>query len=267
MRRILSIARRAFGQFDRATERLPPLRTITYLPEPVSENRSVTEIPRIPRLNQVEREQIKPGQGKSNEDKANDDDLELQRICEAIGLDVKEVTGKGPSRAATPEARHDESHLLKNDDLSNDVSDDVMKLIGRVEATNAPKPGSGPSAGIDLGFAMPPAGETRAGSLKPTNRQPAQTPLVKASDLADVLASLKLRLLKIRLAPDDMGEAQAEITTAIAQLLSPRPKPQIIGLALKTLLSILETAGPAALTKDVETSLTKLRAYLLQLKV
>jgi hypothetical protein len=62
-----------------------------------------------------------------------------------------------------------------------------------------------------------------------------------------------------------MDEAQAEIATAIAQLLSPRPKPQIIALSLTTLVSILETAGPAALTKDIETSLARLRAFLLQL--
>jgi multidrug efflux pump subunit AcrA (membrane-fusion protein) len=91
-----------------------------------------------------------------------------------------------------------------------------------------------------------------------------QTQIDKASDLADVLASLKFRLLKIRLAPDDMEEAQAEIATAIAQLHSPRPKLQIIALSLNTLVSILEQAGPAALTKDVETTLASLRAFLLQ---
>jgi hypothetical protein len=260
---------------------------ITYLPEPVSENRSIKELPRVPRHNQVEPDQIKPGRDKPNHDKVNDDDLELQRICEAIGLDVKEVTGEATPRSAIPTASHDISnhdlsnhdlsddlrnndlsnHDLSNRDLSNDVSADVLRLIEHVEATNAQKPGLRRSAGDDFELATPPVRQTRAKSSKPSNRESAQTPITRASDLADVLASLKLRLLKIRLAPDDMDEAQAEIATAIAQLLSPRSKQQIIALSLRTLLSILETAGPAALTKDVEASLAKLRAYLLQLNL
>jgi hypothetical protein len=271
MRRILSITRRgiaavriAFGQPDTPAELLPPLRMITHLPEPVSEsrsdqNRSVRELPPAPTPNQ---------------DKASDDDLELRRICEAIGLDVKDVTGKvtgeATPRAAIPVTSHHlsvdlGSNGLNNHDLSNDVSDDVLRLIEHVEATNARKPGLRPSAGDVFEPPTPPGRQTRAKSPSPAHRESAQTPFVRATDLADVLASLKLRLLKIRLAPDDMDEAQAEISTAVAQLRSPRPKPQIIALSLNTLVSILETAGPAALTKDVETSLTRLRAFLLQL--
>jgi hypothetical protein len=235
---------------------------ITYLPEPVSESRNVKELPPVPTPSQ---------------NKASADDLELQRICEAIGLDVKEVTGEATPRAATPVASHDFSHDfsshdlskhdLSNHDLSNDVSADVLRLIEHVEAINAQQPRSRPSAGMDPEPATPPGRHTPAKSSKPSNRESAQTPFAKASDLADVLASLKLRLLKIRLAPDDMDEAQAEIATAIAQLHSPRPKPQIIALSLNTLVSILEKGGPAALTKDVETSLAKIHAFLLQLKV
>jgi hypothetical protein len=93
-----------------------------------------------------------------------------------------------------------------------------------------------------------------------------------ANDLPDILASLKLRLLKIRLAPDDMAEAEAEIATAISQLLSPRPKLQIIAASLNTLLSILEEAGTgragtAPLTSDIEMSLTRIRSFLKQLQV
>jgi hypothetical protein len=111
----------------------------------------------------------------------------------------------------------------------------------------------------------PPAGRTRTRSLKLAHRESAQIPASIESDLADLLTSLKLRLLKIRLDPADMAEAEAEITTAVAQLLSPRPKQQIITLALSSLLSILEKAGAAALTDDVELSLSRLRAYLSQL--
>ena len=264
MRRILSLARRAFGQSDGATHRLPPLRMITYPPEPVSESgidqsRNVRELPPAPT----------PNRDKSDQDKASDDDLELRRICEAIGLDVKdvtgEVTGKAAPGAAIPMANQDLSDGLRNDDLSNEVSADVLRLIDHVEATHEQKPGLRPRVGDVFEPATPPVRQTSAKSPRPANRESAQTPFVMATDLADVLASLKLRLLKIRFAPDDMDEAQAEIATAIAQLLSPRPKPQIIALSLTTLVSILETAGPAALTKDIETSLTRLRAFLLTL--
>jgi len=265
MRRILAIVRRAFGQPDRATDRLPPLRMITHLPEPVresgslSESRSVNQLPPAPTL---------------SHNKSSDDDLELRLICEAIGLDVKEVTGESAPGPPAPMASHNLGNGLNSDlnndhshDLSHDVSADVLRLIEHVEATHEQKPGLRPSAAAGFDSATPPVRQTRAKSSKPANRETAETPFTRASDLADVLASLKLRLLKIRLAPDDMDEAQAEITTAIAQLLSPRPKTQTIALSLTTLVSILEKAGPAALTKDIETSLTRLRALLLQLDV
>jgi hypothetical protein len=272
---ILSIARLVkaiFGQSDAPAEHLPPLRMITYLSEPVSESRSISESrsvsepPSVPTRVQDKLDPSKSDRHKPSQVKANDDDLELQRICEAIGLDVKEVTGEATPGAAIPAASHDFNRDLSNRDLSNDVSADVLRLIEHVEATNAPKPGLRPSAEDGFEPAAPPVRQARARSAK-ANRESALTPAARASDLADVLASLKLRLLKIRLAPDDMDEAQAEIATAIAQLLSPRPKQQIIALSLATLVSILEKAGPAALTKDIETSLTRLRAFLLQLNV
>ena len=205
---------------------------ITYPPEPVSESgigqsRNIGELPPAPAPSQ---------------DPANDDDLELQRICEAIGLDVKEVTreaaGNAAPEVAVPLASHDFRHhdlrhhdldrSLRNDDLSNDVSADVLRLIDHVEATHEQKPGLRPRIGDVTGnvigdvfeLAPPPVRPTRANPFKRANRA-AQTPTARPNDLADVLASLKLRLLKIRLAPDDMDEAQAEIATAIAQLLSP----------------------------------------------
>jgi hypothetical protein len=250
MRRILSITRRsidafkaAFGQSGTPIERLPALRMITHAPEPARESRRAPEHPAVPTR---------------NPDKMDDDDLELHRICEAIGLDVREVTGEASPRPATP---------AESNDLSNDVSDDVLRLIEHVEATNAQRPGLLPRGVKSLEPATWPAHQIHAKSRHSANRQHVQTSFAKANDLADILASLKLRLLKIRLAPDDMSEAQAEITTAVAQLLSPRPKPQIIALSLKTLVAILEQAGPAALTKDVEMTLVNLRAFLLQLEV
>jgi hypothetical protein len=219
-----------------------------------AQSRNVSELPPAPAPNQ---------------DQASDDDLELWRICEAIGLDVEEVIGEAAPHAEVPVASHDFSHHdlssgLRIDDLSNGVSADVLRLIDHVEATHERRPGLRPSAAEAFELAAPPVRQTRAKSSRPANRKSVQTQIDKASDLADVLASLKFRLLKIRLAPDDMEEAQAEIATAIAQLHSPRPKLQIIALSLNTLVSILEKAGPAALTKDVETTLASLRAFLLQ---
>jgi hypothetical protein len=114
------------------------------------------------------------------------------------------------------------------------------------------------------------AGSARANERKITSYEPAvaaraEMSFFQANDLPDILASLKIRLLKIRLSADDIAEAEAEIATAIAQLLSPRPKLQIIAAALNTLLSILEKAGTAALTSDIEMSLVRIRFSLTQL--
>jgi hypothetical protein len=107
---------------------------------------------------------------------------------------------------------------------------------------------------------------------EPVSNARAEMSFFQANDLPDILSSLKLRLLKVPLAPDDLAEAEAEIATAIAQLLSPRPKLPIIAASLKTLLSILdqtgtEKAGTAALTSDIEMSLTRIRFFLTQLAV
>jgi hypothetical protein len=185
--------------------------------------------------------------------------MELQHICEAIGLDPREFTGQ--SAPAKPSS-------LEVHDPSNDVSDDVLKLIEQLHPGAAsgfafhPNGGEAPDEP-----AIPPLDRTRVTSLKLAHRESAQIPPSPESDLADILTSLKLRLLKIRLDPVDMAEAEAEITTAVAQLLSPRPKPQIIAVSLRTLLSILQKAGAAALTNDVELSIAQLRAYLSQLSV
>jgi hypothetical protein len=114
------------------------------------------------------------------------------------------------------------------------------------------------------------AGSARANERKITSYEPAvaaraEMSFFQANDLPDILASLKIRLLKIRLPADDIAEAEAEIATAIAQLLSPRPKLQIIAASLNTLLSILEKAGTAALTSDIEMSLVRIRFFLTQL--
>lgn len=85
-------------------------------------------------------------------------------------------------------------------------------------------------------------------------------------EIAGTLASLKLRLLKLRLSKDDLAEAEAEIATATAQLLSPRPKRPIIAASLSTLLAVLDGPGAASMTIDLQVSLTEIRLFLTQIE-
>ena len=193
--------------------------------------------------------------------------MELRNICEAIGLDPREFGEEAaPTQSNPVQFSPVQSSPVDMRDSSNDVSDDVRRLIEQVQAADArglPFQPNGGEALPDPGIL--PVAPTRARSLKLAHRDSPQINPPRESDLADILTSLKLRLLKLRLAPDDMAEAEAEITTAVAQLLSPRPKPQIITISLRTLLSILENGGESALTIDVEMSLLELHAYLSQL--
>lgn len=226
-RRSINAVKAAFGRSDAPAELLPGLRMITHAPEPVSEPRSATELPPSPANNQgmanlaskqekimasATKEKLGPA---SPSDKADEEFMELKLICEAIGLDPKELMGD----PAPPDVAHPRSPAFH---------------VSRERTIDAP--------------ATP-------------------KPAYNASDMAALLASLKLRLLKLRLDPDDIAETQAEIDTAVAQLFSPRPKLYIIAASVKTILSIVGTAGPAALTQDVETSLDKLRTFLQQLNV
>ena len=193
--------------------------------------------------------------------------MELRNICEAIGLDPREFGAEAaPAQSSPMQASPVQSSTVDMHDSSNDVSEDVRRLIEQVQAAGA----RSVPFHLNDGEALPepgilPVAPTRARSLKLAHRDSPQINPPRESDLADILTSLKLRLLKLRLAPDDMAEAEAEITTAVAQLLSPRPKPQIITISLRTLLSILENGGESALTIDVEMSLLELHAYLSQL--
>lgn len=139
------------------------------------------------------------------------DDLELKLICQAIGLDPRELTG-----------------------------------------TPAPAAGNG-----HLGIADAVVPE-RAGHI--------QLPPFDPEEITGTLASLKLRLLKLRLSKDDLAEAEAEIATATAQLLSPRPKQPIIAASLSTLLTVLDGPGSASMTVDLQVSLTEIRLFLTQIQ-
>lgn len=139
------------------------------------------------------------------------DDLELTLICQAIGLDPRELFG-----------------------------------------TPAPAAGNGHDAVADAGV--------------PQHTLRAQPLPFDPDEVTGNLASLKLRLLKLRLSKDDLAEAEAEIATATAQLLSPRPKQPIIAASLSTLLAILDGPGAASMTVDLQVSLTEIRFLLTRIQ-
>jgi hypothetical protein len=126
---------------------------------------------------------------------------ELQRICEAIGLDPREITGELGSHHSRP---------------------------------------------------IP----------EPVRSRPEKMPpfLFSEADLDVILESLSQQLPKLGLAPDDLAEAQAESDTARAQLASPKPKQSILAASLRTLLSILENAGPPLAT-DTRENLIAIRDF------
>jgi hypothetical protein len=84
--------------------------------------------------------------------------------------------------------------------------------------------------------------------------------LFSEADLDVILESLSQQLPQLGLAPDALAEAQAESDTARAQLASPRPKPDTLAASLRTLLSILENAGPP-LAGDTRENLIAIRDF------
>jgi hypothetical protein len=268
------------AQPDRPTEHFPALQTAPSRPEsaPETARDRDRDWDRAREKDSYLSSLSSPPVNKPGDDLAA---MELRNICEAIGLDPREFGGEAaPTQSSPVQSSPVQSSAMQSSpaqsspvqsgpvdmhDSSNDVSDDVRRLIEQVQAAGArgdPFHPNGGEAPREFPTSVSP---TRAGSLKLAHRESAHVPASRESDLADILTSLKLRLLKVRLAPDDMAEAEAEITTAVAQLLSPRPKPQIITVSLSTLVSILEKGGEAGLTIDVEMSLSELRAYLSQL--
>jgi hypothetical protein len=155
---------------------------------------------------------------------------ELQRICDAIGLDPKEITG----------------------DLS------PHHPMPGIQPFPMPEPEieRGPHAfGVIRG----------SGALQPhVDHRPALS--FSEADLDVILRSLRRQLVKLRLSPDEQAEAQAEIDTACAQLASPKPKPHILAAALETLVSILQNDGPS-LTSEIRELLFAMRDFHERLKL
>jgi hypothetical protein len=146
---------------------------------------------------------------------------ELTRICEAIGLDPHEFTGELAPHHNRP------------------IPEPVHS---RPDPRPAPRTESRP--------------ETR-----PDPRKEKMPPfLFSEADLDVILESLSLQLPELGLAPDILAEAQAESDTARAQLASPKPKPSILAASLRTLLSILENAGPPLAT-DTRENLIAIRDF------
>jgi hypothetical protein len=162
--------------------------------------------------------------------------LELQRICEAIGLDPKEITGELAPHHNRP------------------VSDPVDRL--------APEPALPPESALHRYEEQEPRDVSTPadnGSLRP---QPDSSSSFSfnETDLDVILESLRLKLPKLGFAPDDLAEAEAEIDTVRAQLASPKPKLHILAASLKTLSSLLENAS-WSWTSDTRESLVAIRDF------
>jgi hypothetical protein len=156
--------------------------------------------------------------------------LELQRICEAIGLDPKEITGEL--------APH--HNLPVRDPVFRSVTEPVPN--GHEER----EPGD-----------ISTAADTRSLRSQPDIRPPFS---FSEADLDAILESLRVKLPKVGFAPDDLAEAEAEIDTARAQLASPKPKPHILAASLRTLSSLLESASWSG-TSDTRDSLVAIRDF------
>lgn len=156
--------------------------------------------------------------------------LDLQRICEAIGLDPKEITGELAPHHNRP------------------VSDPVYRLapepvLHRYEEQEP----QDVSTAADNGLLQP----------QPDSSSPFS---FNEADLDVILESLRLKLPNLEFAPDDLAEAEAEIDTARAQLASPKPKLHILAASLKTLSSLLENAS-WSWTSDTRESLVAIRDF------
>jgi hypothetical protein len=233
----------ALDQPEQATAHFPPAQSIAWKP--------VTAQPTIaqdatgkPPVNEtsttpIQEKSIKPlpahiVQNDSDELAA----LELQRICEAIGLDPQEISGEFAPHHSRP----------------------VIDPVPRQNPRPNPEPTVEPVAsGYEEHEPRDVSTKVDNGTLHP--RPDGSSPFsFNEADLDVILESLRLKLPKLGFAPDDVAEAEAEIDTARAQLASPKPKPHILAASLKTLLSLLENAS-WSWTSDTRESLVAIRDF------
>lgn len=161
--------------------------------------------------------------------------LELQRICEAIGLDPKEITGELAPHHSGPFS--DPHYGLVPEPILN----------GHQENGHQEQEPRDVSTAADNSSLQP----------QPDTRPPFA---FNEADLDVILESLRVKLPKLGFAPDDLAEAEAEIDTARAQLASPKPKARILAASLKTLSSLLESAS-WSWTSETSESLVAIRVF------
>jgi hypothetical protein len=171
--------------------------------------------------------------------------LELQRICEAIGLDPREITGE-----LAPHHNRPVTDPIRTNPGENPRAHPRPNAEPMVEPVTNRYEEHPPT---DLGTTA------NSGALQPQphSRRPFSS---SEAGLDVILRSLSQQLPKLGLAPDELAEAQAENDTARAQLASPKPKPSILAASLRTLLSILENAGPPLAT-DTRENLIAIRDF------
>jgi hypothetical protein len=264
MRHIVSITHQGIDEVetiladpDKATQHFPPLHTFTRPHEnfqhsagPIPSRQEYVRPPPPP--SPAPPSPPPPAAAPEQEPSKEElDAIELKNICEAIGLDPGEFAGEPADHVPA---------MLGNSSLGSDLGSPLRQEISGNPVSLLPHSYSEEL----LAESLPAMPEPPAVSARRQDIAEATEPTPAVAMIAETLASLKLRLLKLRLAPEDMAEAQAEIDTVVAQLFSSRPKQQIITTSLKTLLAIFYEGGAPLLTEDVENSLAKIRAYLRQ---
>jgi hypothetical protein len=167
--------------------------------------------------------------------------LELQRICEAIGLDPKEITGE-----LAPHHNRPVTDPIRTNPREN-PGPNAEPMVEPVTSRYKEHPPTDLGTTADRGPLQP----------QPDSKRPFSS---SEAGLDVILQSLSQQLPKLGLAPDELAEAQAESDTARAQLASPKPKPSILAASLRTLLSILENAGPPLAT-DTRENLIAIRDF------
>lgn len=170
---------------------------------------------------------------------------------DAFAEEFSEPPFTPPQPALAPQERDDLELKL----ICEAIGLDPNELDGRPSP-----PLSLPDLPLNLSATVP------VSAAPPFVAPPAVAPIPEAGSIAKTLTALMLQVPKLGLDHDNLAEAEAEIATSTAQLLSPRPKRPIIAISLAALLSILDVADPAAIPIDLQISLTEIRLFLAQLQ-
>jgi hypothetical protein len=229
----------ALEQPDQPTMHLPPPQTVASRPvaaplTPIEDGTEIRE--EWVREEPIREESIEPVPGGHILEDESDEfaGAELKRICEAIGLDPKALSGDLAShhRHASPESFHERDPDQIEEPATNGHSEHDARNVSAAANNDSPKPRT--DNGPPFSF--------------------------READLDVILESQRQQLPKLGLAYDELAEAQSEIDTARAQLASPKPKRPILAASLRTLLSILENAAPP-LTSDTWENVVAIRDF------